>query len=308
MKKFLAILLAVLMLAAQCTSAFAELTNGSTVTLPDNQDNTGYSGIPFGEGYYGYCLDFEKKGVTAEWGMDFTVSDVGDYIIDNEDGTDISNAVKIVIVEFFDKFFKNAIGEYRVKDAAGTEYSLDKNGRFSIYRNGGWSFVDKPEGAYLVVPENNENPLQMAIWALTNSESEHIKQYGDFETAADAKAKSDAGVEIDDHHIATINGLEFTFDFKVMLSKNGTIQQNLVAFRVVPGAVEAPKPTPTPTPTPVPMATLIPAITPSPSPTPIPGGEIEPPDTGDGADFVLWTLVLLMGAVAMLTLRRKQSA
>lgn len=195
MKKCFALLMAALLFCTMITMpALAEL---GTV----QGDMTTYN-VNFDDSYYGFCLILDRRAA-AENDV-FTIAGTQGNANDKE-GKDISNALKTLVVEYFDEFFFN-----------GVYYTVDADGNYKM-------------------TAQKANNFQSAVYRMTD---ESYKTSEDIIAIVDDALAKAENQTIPDHGYEKLlsNGMKAVFDFKVFKTTQGEVdgklQQDFIGFKV----------------------------------------------------------------------------
>lgn len=282
MKKRVALLMAALLCGAML--AMPALAEQAIV-----QGTQTIFNVDFDDSYYGFCLMRDRRAAAAD--DVFTIAGTQGNA-KNKEGEDISNALKVLVIEYFDEFFFN-----------GVYYTVDADGN------------------YKMTPQKADD-FQSAVYKMAD-EAYETSKVDVIEMVNDALEKA-KNTTIPDHGYEKLlsNGTKAVFDFKVFKTTQGEVdgklQQDFIGFKVTnkpAGESTTPTPTPkpeepTPTPTPKPEEpTPTPTPTPKPeepTPTPTPNPEDleeavrQLPKTGDNTSLTLWTL-MLAGCLSVMT-------
>ncbi len=123
MKKIISIILAfALLILPSAVFASAEDFNSNV---------SGFSNVEFANGYYGFCIDAELKG--AEAGDVFTSADSTDVATNNNDSSNVSQNLKLLLVLHFEELF--------VPDGNGG-YVVDSLKASSSVQTAVWNITD----------------------------------------------------------------------------------------------------------------------------------------------------------------------
>lgn len=309
MKKVFAVIMVMLLAFGMCFNTLAEpeitgpSVNGSVTVedIPgkrpaigdeegDQEITSAMENVPFGDSYYGFCLD--KTFRPAVEGDTFaSVQPIEGQITSNVGNQeDISGLLKILVVEYFEEFCIEA-----KINIFGTEMeywpNLDKEGNFKV----------KADKVGL---------LQNVIWNLTDGYADNIPEVVDIVTNLKKIAEDPKRIPKDRGHSITTaitveekqadgtfrnttNSVHVYFDFWVMKSKDAG-QQDFFAFK----------------------ASMTPfSKNPPVNPTNpdnsgandgFEGSKTELPKTGDAANLVLWIGMLAVSAWGMIAFARRK--
>lgn len=293
MKRLMMISMIMLLVCSMCMSAFADVNGGDIVKVTETK---GYSNVPFGDSYYGFCIDADKS--SAEAGDAFKVADSTSKAVNVNDGEDISNYLKTLFVAYFDYFFTTDPGYAYF----GSPFETDNNNNF-------------------VVKESKKGLLQDVIWRLTNDKEYEGNTKDQVDEIVDKiKALTEQEIIHDQGYSRAYTakdffGKEYTvnvvFDFRVMITQKNVGegekgQQNYFAYKIYNNPnPNAPTPSPIPRPTEKPTATPIP-INPD---DPGQGGDVPPqelPETGDSVDLVMWIGMLAVSVAGIVFLASRK--
>ena len=184
MKKFISIFIAIILLI---------LPSAISASAEDFSSNvSGFSNVEFANGYHGFCIDAALKG--AETGDVFTPAASTNVANNNQDGSDVSQKLKILLTQCFEDIF-----------------------------------ISDGNGGYVVDSLKANTSVQTAIWNITDGRY----NYGEGKIFVE-KVNAYDGPEIPDegYTLTLSTGETVCFSFKVVEPPRDD-QQSFFCYKVV---------------------------------------------------------------------------